>query len=99
MGTCEDTLRSKYNISDNDSLIVFKLDIKNEALSQTYVHYDIFDPYDYSLLNLSNCNSKITISTPIDLNDEAIQLYKSLMEYGYNIFDSGDPFYTDICSL
>ena len=21
------------------------------------------------------------------------------MEYGYNIFDSGDPFYTDICSL
>ena len=99
LGTCEDTLRSKYNISDNDSLIVFKLDIKNEALSQTYVHYDIFDPYDYSLLNLSNCNSKITISTPIDLDDEAIQLYESLMEYGYNIFDSGDPFYTDICSL
>ena len=37
------------------------------CLKHMFIMY-IFDPYDYSLLNLSNCNSKITISTPIDLD-------------------------------
>ena len=99
LGTCEADLRSHYNISDNDSLIMLKIDLKNEDLSQTYVHYELFDPYEYTLLNISFCNSKITISTPIDLDDNAILFYQSLLKYGYNIFDSGDSFYNDICSL
>ena len=35
----------------------------------------------------------------MDLDDNSIKLYESLKQYGYNIFDSGDDFYNDICSI
>ena len=99
LGTCESRLKYHYNVSKNDSLIVYKIDYKNEDLSQTYVHYEIYDPYDHHQLNMSLCDDlKIIINTPVDLDDNSIKLYESLKEYGYNIFDSGDDFYTDICS-
>ena len=65
LGSCENDLKQFYNISDNDSLIMLKIDLKNEDHSQTYVHYELFDPYKYISLNLSLCNSKITISIPL----------------------------------
>ena len=99
LGQCEADLKNSYNISDNDSLIILKLDSKNEDNTQTYVHFELFDPYDYTLLNLNVCNSSITINTPIDLDDNTITLYESLMNSGYNLFDSNDPFYNDICTL
>ena len=78
LGICEDTLKGKYNISINDSLIVFKIDTKNEDKSQTYVHYEIYDPYNYQLLNLSLCENKIIINTPIYLDNNSIILYENL---------------------
>ena len=98
LGTCENTLKSKYNLEKTDSLIVFKIDIKSEDKSQTYVHYEIYEPYNYTLLNISLCENKIIINTPIDLSDDSIMLYDNLKQYGYNIFDSSDDFYTDVCS-
>ena len=98
LGSCEDTLKDKYNISKNQSLLVFKMDIKSEDKSQTYVYYEIYDPIDYRVLNLSYCDNKIIIQTPIDLDDNSIMLYEDLKKYGYNIFDSEDDFYTDVCS-
>ena len=40
LGTCESRLKNHYNVSKNDSLIIYKIDYKNEDLSQTYVHYE-----------------------------------------------------------
>ena len=99
LGKCENILKNQYNISDKDSLIVVKTDIKNNDLSSTYVQYEIYDPNTLKQLNLKYCNDvKITVSVPVNLNDNTISLYDSLSESGYNLFDSEDDFYTDICS-
>ena len=96
LGICQDKLKTNYNIKNNDSLIVFKIDLKSQDQKQTYVHYEIYHPYNYSLLDLSLCDSKIIVNTPVDLDDNDIMLYENLKEYGYNIFDSGDDFYNNI---
>ena len=64
------------------------------------MQYEIYSPYNLNTtLNLSLCDKvKIEINVPVNLNNESISLYQSLSESGYNIFDSGDKFYTDICS-
>ena len=98
LGICQDKLKTNYNIKNNDSLIVFKIDLKSQDQKQTYVHYEIYHPYNHSLLDLSLCDSKIIVNTPVDLDDNDIMLYENLKEYGYNIFDSGDDFYNDICT-
>ena len=99
LGTCESRLKGIYNISDNDSLIMLKMDYYNEEYAQTYVYYEIYDPYEHNKLNISFCDDlHITISTPVDLDDNSIILYESLLENGYNIFDSSDDFYNDICA-
>ena len=101
LGTCEQSLKTAYGIDNNQSLIVFKIDYKNPETKKTYVQYEIYNPNNFSNpLNLSVCNNaKITISTPVDLNDNSIQLYESLSSQGFNIFDSSDDFYTDVCSV
>ena len=98
LGKCEERLKRNYNISDNDSLIILKIDTKSEDHKQTYVQYEIFSS-NHQPLNLSYCSDlEIKIYTPINLDKNTIQLYESLMQSGYNIFDSNDAFYTDICT-
>ena len=49
------------------------------------------------LLNLSICE-QVTISTPVDIGSDMEDIYNSLSESGYNLFDSEDSFYQDICT-
>ena len=96
---CEKRLKKKEGLSENDNLIIFKIDIKNEDLSSTYVQYEIFNNYTLKQLNLSICNDiKIQINAPIYLNNNIEILYENLSELGYNLFDPNDSFYNDICS-
>ena len=97
---CENTLRQIYQIDDEKPLIIFKIDIKNKNLSVTYVKYEIYDSESYNQLNLTYCyNTDIIMNVPVDLDSETISLYDSLNEYGYNLFDSNDSFYNDICTV
>ena len=99
LGECELILKKNYNISNEDSLIIIKTDMKNEELSITYVQYEIFHPYSLIKLNMSFCyNKNIVINSVVNLSDETISLYKSLKESGYNLFNSEDSFYNDICT-
>ena len=99
LGKCESILKTQYNLSDKDSLIVVKTDIKNADLTTTYVQYEIYDPNTLEKLDLKYCNDvKITVNIPVNLNDDTISLYDSLSESGYNLFDCEDDFYNDICS-
>ena len=99
LGECENILRNEYHIPKNESLIVLKIDIKNEDLSTTYVQYEILHPINKTNLNLNLCDKvKITVNTPIKLSTETVSLYNSLSESGYNLFDSEDDFYNDICA-
>ena len=99
LGECENILKKEYHILKNESLIVVKTDIKTEDLTSTYVQYEILDPKNKTELNLNLCNKvKITINIPVKLKKETVSLYNSLSELGYNLFDSEDVFYNDICS-
>ena len=100
LGVCEQKLKKKYNISEKESLIIIKTDIKNNELSSTYVQYEIFHPYTLAKLEMDCCKEdKITVNSPVNLDAETISLYNSLNESGYNLFDSNDPYYNDVCSI
>ena len=97
LGECEEKLKKEFNI--HEDLIILKTDIKSQDSTQTYVQYDIFDPRNLSPLNLSICkDTKISINTPVNLDSFTSQLYYSLKESGYDLFNESDSFYTDICS-
>ena len=99
IGICEERLRSQNHIPKNLSLIILKLDKKNEDLTKTYVGYELYNPLNLDKLNLSICRDlRININTPVQLNDEVAMLYDSLNESGYNLFNENDSFYNDICS-
>ena len=96
---CEEIIKKKNQIPTHESLIIFKIDIKNEDMPSTYVQYEIYNPYTLEKMDLSICqNISTTINVKANLTEREIELYDSLKEYGYNYFDSNDIFYNDICS-
>ena len=98
---CEDLLKAKNNISDSDSLIMMKFDIKRDDTTSTQTEYKIYNPYTFEQLNLSICNDndiKIDVYSPVNLNQDIYDLAKHLKEQGYDLFDSNGSFYNDICS-
>ena len=99
LGECENKLKKKYNISDEYSLIIFKIDIENSDKSYTFVQYEVFNPETYRQLNLDICdNIMINITIPAKIDNETLFLYERLKSYGYNLFDADDKFYNDICT-
>ena len=98
LGECGIKLRNQEGLTENDEdIIIYKVDIKKNNL--TYVQYELFHPYTLQKLNLSICkNDQISISVPTILNSETENLYNTLSELGYNLFDVNDSFYTDICT-
>ena len=96
---CEQKLKTQENLSENDDLIIYKVDIKSDDLTSVYIQYEIFNPYTYEKINLDICkNEEIIISVPVNLTTETEELYNNLNKYGYNLFDSNDSFYNDICT-
>ena len=72
---CEKKLKKKYDILDEDSLIIFKIDMKNEDILTKFVYYEIYNPYTLETLNLSICTEKdIIINIPVNIEDETISL-------------------------
>ena len=99
LGECENILKKKYDIDDEDSLIILKLDIKNNDLISTNVQYEIYNPYNLEKLEMDCCEKeKIIINAPVNLTEETISLYNSLNKSGYNLFNATDNFYNDICT-
>ena len=92
-------IKKKYNLSDDESLIIMKTDIKNVDLSSTNVKYEIYHPYTLEKLNMEHCKEvKIVVNSPVNLDNQTIALYNSLIKSGYNLFDTSDSFYNDICT-
>ena len=99
LGKCEEILRKKYNIPKDESLIIYKSDIKSENHLTMYVQYEIYHPETLELLDINECSKEqISISVPVNLNEETLNLYDSLSNSGYNLFDKNDSFYNDICA-
>ena len=99
LGDCESILKKNYNISENEVLVVFKVDFKAENSSSTYVEYEIYDPTKTIKLEIDLCKDvPITINVPVVLDESIDLLYDTFSESGYNIFNENDSFYQDVCS-
>ena len=99
IGECEEILKKKNNISLSESLIIFKSDIKNDDLSATYVQYEIYNPNTLIKLSMEPCNKvNIVVNVPVYLDTYSLFQYERLEEAGYNLYDSEDDFYNDICT-
>ena len=95
-GECEDILKE----NSNGPLIMLKTDIKSEDLLSTYVLFDIFDSSNSKeKLDLGLCDGiPIEIDAHKILDNETYYLFTSLKDSGYNLFNSNDSFYNDICT-
>ena len=100
LGKCEEALKKQYNIPKDEHLIIYKIDIQSDDLFTTYVQYKIYNPLNLQPLdNLTVCSKEtISISVPVNLNNDTKALYNSLNNSGYNLFDVNDSFYNDICA-
>ena len=101
LNKCENILKEKYNIDDNEPLIIMKVDINRNDTISTQIEYEVYNPTNFEKLDLSICkdkNAKISLYPPIDLDSNILNLAKHLKRQGYDLFDSSDNFYNDICS-
>ena len=99
LGKCEDILKEQEGLSEEEDLIIFKIDIKSEDLSQIYVLYEIYSPLTLERIDVEACkNISIGVTVPVNLDENTKNIYYSLNKSGYNLFDLNDPFYNDICS-
>ena len=86
-------------MNNSQDFLIFKVDVKNENLTSTYVEYEIYNPCTFEKVDLSICKDiSISINTPVNLTSDKEKLYNDLNELGYNLFDSNDSFYNNICS-
>ena len=89
LGECETLLRNYYNISDNETLYMKKMDIYQEGLKIPKVEYDIYCRLfgtNLIKLNLTVCeNTKISIFTPFIITENIDK------------YNSSSGYYNDIC--
>ena len=89
LGYCETLLKNGYNISDNETIYMKKIDIAQERIKTTKVEFDVYcklNGTNLIKLNLTSCaNTKISIFIPI-------KIIKNVDEY-----NSSSGYYNDIC--
>ena len=94
---CEEALKEKYGIEE--PLIILKLDIKRDDTNSTQVEYQVFNPNTLAKLDLSVCYQKqVNIYVPINLDQNLLDLANQLNNQEYDLFDSSDSFYNEICT-
>ena len=62
------------------------------------MQYEIYNPLTKEKLDLSICDENIEIVIPVNLDNSTKALYEDLNNSGYDLFDSNDDFYNDICT-
>jgi len=96
LNECEEILKKEYGI---DKLTILKIDIKRNDTPSTQVEYQVINSETDEILDLSKCvNVKINIYSPVDLEPEYLDEIIHLKKQGFDIFNSSDSFYNDICS-
>ena len=85
---CETLLKEHYNISKEEPLIIFKIEIYEYGLLIPIIEYEIYNSKGkIKSLDLSYCkNKKINITIPVSINENNLSFY-----------NSSDEYYNDIC--
>ena len=97
---CETILRTFYNISDNETLYMKKIDVIQEGMKIPKIEYDVYYKlYSNNLtkLNLSLCeNTKISLSVPVIITESLDKLNTSSDYYNDKCSSSKSESGTDI---
>ena len=107
LSSCQNILKKKYNLSKEEDLIIIKGDflqkVSEEHISNQ-VEYQLFSTSLGAFLPLSDCKNEgasVSITTPLNsalyIGQSQLQM-KTVIEEGYNIFDSNSNFYNDLCT-
>ena len=100
LGPCETRLKEIYGIPPTESLVIYKIDIKIPESHNTFVKYEVYNPIDLTILDLSFCKDiNIVINAPVHFDDMTSALIDSLRESGFDFFNENDSFYNDPCSI
>ena len=87
LGECETKIRLQHNICNDTTLLIFKIDIKEEGLLIPIIEYEVYNSETKEKLNLEICKDiKINISIPVNIDENNLFKYNLSSEY-----------YNDIC--
>ena len=87
LNLCEERLKAQNNISEDESLIIFKVDYYVPGLLIPVIGYEVYHPTKNYKLELSNCNDiLVNLDIPISINENT--LFKH---------DPNSDYYTDEC--
>ena len=106
LGYCTEIIKENYNISKNESLMIFNIETKNININNNNdncfnlgknTHLEIYDISGREL-DLSICKEDIKVMKYIgDVKELNIQSAISLSEQGIDVFNARDAFFNDIC--
>ncbi len=96
---CEGILREKYNIPNNESLIIKKKETYIEGKASKDVDFNVYDS-NGRYLDLKVCDGiPISIAVPLgDISNINFEQAKEFNELGVDIFNPNDDFFINICS-
>jgi hypothetical protein len=102
LGECEGLIRDYYNLSKNTNLYILGIDSPNkDKNSSTKVfNYGVFLENGTQLDLISACKSEKVIISSVIVNFEKIKYQNAsyFSDFGYDIYDENNSFYTDKCS-
>ena len=107
LSACEAILKKRYGLSEEEELMILTGDIianLTDIYSGNKVDYMIFSTSLGAFLPLSDCEKEyveVPVTNPFDTQNLITQFQSKIgavVSNGYDVFDSGSPFYNDVCS-
>ena len=107
LSACEAILKKRYGLSEEEELMILTGDIianLTDIYSGNKVDYMIFSTSLGAFLPLSDCEEgyvEVPVTNPFDTQNLITQFQSKIgavVSNGYDVFDSGSPFYNDVCS-
>ena len=103
LGDCETLLKQANNIPLEESLIIIEIEKTSESDTDANTgknfQFDVYNPITRQKLDISICyNTTIDMYVPLVMSEEQEDIYKDLLDQGYDPFDLNDKFYREICT-
>ena len=87
LGECEIKLKTHYNISFNESLLIFKIDVFKSGHITPTIEYEVYNSKTKDKFDLIHCkDSTVSLAIPVDIKEDQLFIYNETSEY-----------YNDIC--
>ena len=86
LGECENKLKEHYNISINETLLIFKIDIFENDSEIPIIEYEIYNSKTKAKLDLIFCkDKKIQINIPAKIDENNEFKYNPVSDYYYDL--------------